>query len=61
MSKDISEIILEELREFRKDMHNRVGKVEMWQSNVDGKITVFGLFCAAIGSFVVWMTNILHR
>ena len=57
MSKDISEVILEELREFRRDMQVRVNKVESWQANADGKITMFGLFCTGIGGIAAWLAS----
>jgi len=65
---DISQIILDELRAHReesRDRHDkietRVRNVEAWQSNADGKITVFGLVGVFIGGFVTWVTNLFHN
>lgn len=58
---DIQEIILEELRALRSDIVPRINKVEQWQANANGKITMFGLFCAGIGGVVSWISAIMHR
>ena len=57
MSDEISKIILEELRALRADMQPRMSKVEKWQSNADGKITMFGIFCAGIGSIITFISG----
>lgn len=59
MSDNISEIILEELRELRKDLTPRVVKIEQWQANVEGKATMFGVLVTALTGFIAWITN--HR
>lgn len=61
MNDDISQIILAELRDFRKDINTRVNSVEKWQANADGKITMFGVFCMVIGGVIVWITNLFKH
>ncbi len=61
MSEEISKIILEELRAFREDAMPRLTAVERWQSNVDGKISMFGLICVALGGLATWLTGIIHK
>lgn len=40
--------------ESKQDKHDeRIGAVENWQSNADGKITIIAAVCAAIGGTVV--------
>lgn len=48
--------------EEKLDKHNdRLGIVEKWQSNADGKVTMFGLFCVSLGGILSWLTNLFHR
>lgn len=61
MSDEISNIILEELRALRSDLAPRVNAVEKWQSNADGKITMFGIFCVTIGGMISWVVSILKH
>lgn len=72
---DINEIILQEVRETRAELkahrlesnvrHDslelRVRTNERWISDANGKITMFGLFCAAVGSAVAWVAGIIHK
>lgn len=40
--------------ETKQDKHDeRIGAVEKWQSNADGKITIIAAVCAAIGGAIV--------
>lgn len=57
MPDNVTQIILDELRAMREDIAPRLRKVESWQDNADGKITMFGLFCSAIGGIVVWFVG----
>lgn len=68
MEKDIAEIILEELRAHREESSKRheqidvrVRKVETWQSNADGKVTMIGVFGVLFGGFITWLTDLFHR
>jgi len=68
MEPEISEIILQELRDHRKEsatrheaIEQRVRHVESWQSNADGKITAFGIVGVFIGGLVTWATDLFHR
>jgi hypothetical protein len=68
MDKEISQIILDELRAHReesRDRHDqldiRVRNVEGWQKNAEGKITIIGLVCTATAGFVAWISTLLHK
>lgn len=68
MSEDISQIILQELREHRREssvrhenMDTRVRVVETWQANAEGKVKVFGLFLAAVTSFLAWLIGVFKH
>ena len=65
---DIQEVILEELRAHRTEsnarhveMDKRVRNIENWQSDANGKITMFGAFGTALGAFIVWVVSIFKH
>ncbi len=55
------ESIDNKIDELKNDLAPRVVNVERWQSNIDGKITMFGLFCGMIGSAIAWLAGIIHK
>jgi hypothetical protein len=66
VSDDRIQIILDELREHRREsadrhesMDGRVRKIEHWQSNADGKITAFGVIAAGVGSILTYLAGYL--
>ena len=61
MSDDIQQIILDELRALRSDIHPRLRAVETWQSEANGKITMIGLFATMMGGVVTWVAGMFHR
>ena len=68
MANDISQIILDELREHRREsadrhelMDVRLRTVENWQHEIKGKATMFGVICTACGGIIAWLTSLLHR
>lgn len=69
MSDDsIQQIILDELREHRRESNDRhiqidkrVRKVETWQADANGKITIIGALGVAIGGFITWITDIFKH
>jgi len=68
MTKDISELILEELRDHRAEsrerhekLSDRVSTVEAWQNNANGKITMFGAFGIVIGGVLSWVVSIFKH
>lgn len=68
MPKEITEIILEELREHRREssmrhekMDHRVRKIEDWQSNANGKITMLGAIGVFMGGIVTWLTKFIYK
>ena len=65
---EISQIILEELREHRRESNERhvqvdkrIRKVENWQSEANGKITIISAVGVAIGGIITWVTGIFHQ
>lgn len=55
---DILEYIKEAVDriEDKQDKHaDRLGHIERWQSNADGKITVIGVLGVAVGGFLTAM------
>lgn len=68
MSDDITQIILDELREHRKESNDRhvaidkrVRKVENWQAEANGKITIIGTVGVAVGGIVTWLTDVFRH
>jgi len=68
MKKGISEIILEELREHRAESNarhievdKRLRKVEVWQADANGKISIIGAVGVAVGGFITWVSGILRH
>ncbi len=60
MRKDISYIILEELREFRKDTNTRLASLE--DSRAEGKGIVKTIMSVgAISAAVSWFTSTIHH
>lgn len=64
MNDDVSQIILDELREHRRESNlrhevidKRVRKVESWQSDAGGKLTAFGVFCTTVGAVVAFLAD----
>ena len=42
---------------LKDDLSPRVHRVEAWQNNADGKITVIGIVAVAVGSAITWIAN----
>lgn len=60
MADDLQQVILDELRALRNDIQPRLRKVEEKQANLDGKMTVTGVFCTAIGSVIALVINLFR-
>lgn len=65
---EISKIILQELRDHRKESNERhiaidkrIRKVENWQANASGKLTALGVIGVAAGSIVTWLTSVFRE
>lgn len=75
MEDDVAHMILEEVRNTRAELHlhraessdrhdaldTRVRGVEGWQNNVDGKVTMFGIFCTIAGGLIAWLSNFVKH
>lgn len=55
------ESIDNKIDELKKDLVPRVNKVEAWQNNANGKISMIGLFGSLIGGLVMWIVGIIHK
>lgn len=65
---EISKIILDELRAHRSESNerhvqidNRVRRVEDWQSNANGKISIIGAVGVGIGGFIAWVGDFFRQ
>ncbi len=48
--------------EDKLDKHDeRIGHLENWQHNANGKVTMLGAIGVAIGGFITWLTGIFHH
>lgn len=68
MASDINEIILDELREHRREtrerldkINGRVRKTEEWQANANGKMTILSAIGMMAGGIVAWLAENLVR
>lgn len=68
MADDISQIILDELRAHRQEsaqrhegFDKRIRKVEIWQADASGKMTMLGLVGVVAGGIVTWLTQIFRH
>ncbi len=48
--------------EDKQDSHAQdISNIKQWQSNIDGKITMVGIFGVAIGGIATWFAEMFHK
>lgn len=68
MNDEISQIILEELREHRRESNERhsaidirIRHVEKWQADAGGKVTMLGIILTSISGVIAWIAGIFKH
>lgn len=58
MKDDIASIILQELRDMKADLTPRLRKVESWQDNFSGKMSIIAIVASGVGA---WFMNLIKH